>query len=235
MPGGSSGGSSGGASGGSSGGASGGAAGGGAGGTGGGIRGLGGQMPGVGGGSSGSGGANGSAAGGNANCDDAGLPDGFGGPRQGGACDGDVGRYPGETDAERKARLEKSLDESVDDFDGVIAEEQREISTVGRDTEGFGGGPGGSGGTRVGLGKQATGGVKGTGDSQSASNASGSGATASVDSMTEEEIAKRTPADIPDLVSEDIVAKQLREAALAEDDPKLRERLWEEYRNYNKL
>ena len=51
----------------------------------------------------------------------------------------------------------------------------------------------------------------------------------------EDEIAKRTPPDIPDLVSEDIVAKQLREAALAEDDPVLRERLWEEYRKYNQL
>ena len=53
--------------------------------------------------------------------------------------------------------------------------------------------------------------------------------------MSEEERKARTPEDIPDLVSEDIVAKQLREAALAEEDPALRERLWEEYRNYNKL
>ena len=34
---------------------------------------------------------------------------------------------------------------------------------------------------------------------------------------------------------EDIVAKQLREAALAEEDPELRERLWAEYRKYNGL
>jgi hypothetical protein len=52
---------------------------------------------------------------------------------------------------------------------------------------------------------------------------------------SEEEIRNRTPDDIPDLVSEDIVAKQLREAALSEDDPELRERLWEEYRLYNDL
>ncbi len=58
---------------------------------------------------------------------------------------------------------------------------------------------------------------------------------ATVAGMSEEEIKARTPADIPDLVSEDIVAKQLREAALAEDDPVLRERLWEEYRLYNDL
>ena len=53
--------------------------------------------------------------------------------------------------------------------------------------------------------------------------------------MSEEDIRNRTPEDIPDLVSEDIVAKQLREAALSEEDPALRERLWEEYRLYNDL
>ena len=58
---------------------------------------------------------------------------------------------------------------------------------------------------------------------------------ASVGGLSEEEIKARTPDDIPDLVSEDIVAKQLREAALSEDDPELRERLWDEYRSYNDL
>ena len=56
-----------------------------------------------------------------------------------------------------------------------------------------------------------------------------------MDELSEEQIASRTPEDIPELVSEDIVAKQLREAALSEDDPALRERLWEEYRKYNRL
>jgi hypothetical protein len=51
--------------------------------------------------------------------------------------------------------------------------------------------------------------------------------------MTDDEIRERTPEDIPITVDEDIIAKQLREAALAENDPVLRERLWEEYRKYN--
>jgi hypothetical protein len=178
---------------------------------------------------------------GDANCGGTSLPGGVGGMDQGGgACDGQVGQYPGETDAQRKARLEGTLEKSVDDFDGVIAEEQREISTVGRDTEGYGGGAAGGGG-RVGLGKQGSGGTQGSGGGAQGSGGDGGGAgggggaTASVDAMSEEQKASRTPDDIPDLVSEDIVAKQLREAALAEDDPALRERLWEEYRNYNKL
>ncbi|MGB5346283.1 MAG: hypothetical protein WBN23_08970, partial [Woeseia sp.] len=135
-------------------------------------------------------------------------------------------------------RLEGELEKSVGGFDEVLAEEQREISTVGRDTEGFGGGGGGGRGG-VGLGRQE--GMRGTGESGGGSGvpgqgtAGGGGSTPSVAGMSEDDVKSRTPGDIPDLVSEDIVAKQLREAALAEDDPELRERLWEEYRRYNKL
>ena len=50
--------------------------------------------------------------------------------------------------------------------------------------------------------------------------------------MSAEEMEARTPEDIAVNTYEDIVARQLREAALAEDDPELRERLWEEYRKY---
>jgi hypothetical protein len=42
------------------------------------------------------------------------------------------------------------------------------------------------------------------------------------------------PADIPDGRDDDIVARQLREAAMKETDPELRERLWDEYRQYKK-
>jgi len=43
-----------------------------------------------------------------------------------------------------------------------------------------------------------------------------------------------TPPDIPDGKDDDIVARQLREAAESEQDPELREKLWEEYRKYKK-
>ena len=174
------------------------------------------------------------------------MPGGVGGMEQGNeGCNGNgaggVGQYPGETAAERQARLEGTLEKSVGDFDEILADEQREISTVGRNTEGFGGNQsGGSGGRGVGLGKQGSGGTSssgggGSGGGADTTSAAGSGSSASVDKMSEEEKKARTPDDIPDLVSEDIVAKQLREAALAEEDPALRERLWEEYRNYNRL
>ncbi len=41
-----------------------------------------------------------------------------------------------------------------------------------------------------------------------------------------------TPPDIPDGKDDDIVARQLREAAENEQDPELRKKLWEEYRKY---
>lgn len=40
------------------------------------------------------------------------------------------------------------------------------------------------------------------------------------------------PEDVPDPQGDDIVAQQLRELAIAETDPELREKLWEEYKRY---
>ncbi|WP_345548970.1 hypothetical protein [Microbulbifer aestuariivivens] len=42
------------------------------------------------------------------------------------------------------------------------------------------------------------------------------------------------PADIPQGDDDDVVARQIREAAMRESDPELREKLWEEYRKYKK-
>ena len=53
--------------------------------------------------------------------------------------------------------------------------------------------------------------------------------------MTQQEIEELTPDDVPTMVDDDIIARQLREAALAEKDPDLRDRLWDEYRKYKGL
>ena len=120
-------------------------------------------------------------------------------------------------------------------FDDVLAEEQREISTVGRNTEGFGGGGAGGGAQagRVGLGGQQGGGNSTTGTVSILNPTDDREST--VESMSEDEIQARLPDDIIENVGDDIIAKQLYEAALAEDDPELRERLWDEYRKYNGL
>jgi hypothetical protein len=115
-------------------------------------------------------------------------------------------------------------------------EEQQEVASVGRNTEGFGdgagGGSGGGGGGGISLGQQAA----GAGGSNNSSGGAGGGERASPTAgMTQEEIAERTPEDVAVMVDDDIIARQLREAALTEEDPALRERLWEEYRKYKGL
>ncbi len=53
-------------------------------------------------------------------------------------------------------------------------------------------------------------------------------------SMPSRRAGARVPADIPDGSDDDIVARQIREAAMKEADPVLREKLWEEYRKYKR-
>jgi len=138
---------------------------------------------------------------------------------------GGTGQFPAESSAERAERIGRELDESVGGFDEVLLEEQREIAAAGRNTEGFGEGSGSGGG--ISLGEQSA----GSGGGVSVIN-TGQVRVSPTAGMTTEEIGERTPDDIPMSLDDDIIAKQLREAALAEEDPELRERLWEEYRKY---
>ena len=50
--------------------------------------------------------------------------------------------------------------------------------------------------------------------------------------VIEEEASPMVPDDVPDPQGDDIVAQQLREAAIAETDPDLRDKLWDEYKRY---
>jgi hypothetical protein len=157
---------------------------------------------------------------------------GAGGDGTGTGGAGSAGQFPGESDAERAERLGRELEESVGGFDEVLAEEQREVASVGRNTEGFGGNGGSGGGAGgISLGEQAAGGT-GSG-TVGVVNQPPQQRESPVAGMSDEEIRERTPDDIPVMVDDDIIARQLREAALAEEDPQLRERLWEEYRKYN--
>ena len=158
---------------------------------------------------------------------DSGGGSGAEGGTQGTGGAGSVGEFPEESDAERAQRLGRELDESIGGFDETLQEEQGEIAAAGRSTEGFGEGTTGASGGGISLGEQASGSgpitVVNTGMSRESPTST----------MTQEEIAQRTPDDIPVMVDDDIIARQLREAALAEDDPALRERLWAEYRKYS--
>lgn len=180
----------------------------------------------------GSGNQSGDDSGGAGDCGSVGgLPGGVGGMGQDGDClggaGGSAGEIPGESAAERAGRLGEILDESLGDFDRVLHEEQQEVAAVGRNTEGFGGGRSGG----IGLGEQAA----GSGGSVAVVNEAAVRPESPTASMSEDEIRERTPDDVPMAADDDIIARQLREAALAEEDAALRERLWDEYRKYKGL
>ena len=177
---------------------------------------------------SGGGGASSSADSASSSSESGGGSQSASGAVQGTGGAGEVGEFPSETDAERAARLGKELEESIGGFDEVLMEEQQEISSVGRNTEGFGGGMEGDGGISLGEQGMSTGGI-------TVANTAGVPASSPIDDLSQDEIRARTPEDIPITADDDIIARQLREAALAEDDPELRERLWEEYRKYRGL
>ena len=135
------------------------------------------------------------------------------------------------TTAERVAVLDRQLEESTGVFDAIIREEQRQQresqreqgansqsstqSSDGSGTETSSGGrnpyeaadPGGYGSVGGGMGGRSGG-------------------------APDAPAAYEAPEDIPSGNDDDIVARQLREAAMREPDPDIREALWNEYRKY---
>ena len=80
-------------------------------------------------------------------------------------------------------------------------------------------------------------GDKGTGDSRDSGQLEGGApVTAPVEggSAGPGSDSAGVPRDVGDGRSDDVVARQLREAAMKEKDPAIRERLWDEYREYKK-
>ena len=128
------------------------------------------------------------------------------------------------TAAERAAVLDERLRRGYETFDGFILGEreraQNESNAAG--SVAIGGAVGGQ--------RQPQ-----TMEEASAATAT-AGAVAAVGSPPtasgEPQEAFPPPEDIPSGRDDDVVARQLREAAMTEPDPELREALWEEYRNY---
>jgi len=144
---------------------------------------------------------------------------------------GSVGEFPEESSAERAERLGRELDESIGGFDETLGAEQREIAAAGRIIEGYDidGAEGQGSGGLISLGGQTA-----STEGQSGSVGGGGGVAPSkpLAGLTQQEIAELTPDDVPTMVDDDIIARQLREAAIVEKNPDLRDRLWDEYRKY---
>jgi hypothetical protein len=138
------------------------------------------------------------------------------------------------TDAEKTAAIEDQFNDSLGEFDEKLLQEQDRVKTQRPRTESAdpnsGAMAGGSAGSEAGA--TAEGNKPNEGDQQDESTAvsdqpsSGGPGSPSVGSRS------NTPDDIPDGSDDDIIARQLREAAEKETDPELQKKLWEEYRRY---
>jgi TolA-binding protein len=155
-----------------------------------------------------------------------------------------------ETTEEKQEGLEEKLDSSLREFDGLILreqeilEERREAQDAsagggggageGSEGEGAGAAEGDSGGENGGAeqGEQTADSRGGTGGSPDEAPGEPAGDGAPVATDDGELSNGRIPPDVGDGRDDDIVARQLREAAMNEEDPALREKLWDEYRAY---
>jgi hypothetical protein len=128
------------------------------------------------------------------------------------------------TAAERADLLDEQLRRGYEKFDGFILGEreraQAESNAAG--SSAAGGASGGGGGQPMTL-------------EESAPQFEIPGDLPTSTSTAQASESFPPPEDIPTGRDDDVVARQLREAAMVEPDPELREALWEEYRNYTGL
>jgi hypothetical protein len=137
---------------------------------------------------------------------------------------------------EQAAELERELGRALEDFDGLLLDEQKRLerlSSGSGDTAPTDSGSGAAGSTGEGSGDRG-----GTATPESPSDRRGTdgggmvGGASETSDQDRSGSGDRVPPDVGDGSDDDIVARQLREAAMAEDDPELREKLWDEYRMY---
>jgi hypothetical protein len=133
------------------------------------------------------------------------------------------GAPPARTPDERRAALDKQLDDSIGAFDARLHKEQQRIAEE-RDARQATVGATGTATTEAPAPTRATGNER-TGDLQSDKIAGvNAGATGNGE-----------PADVvPDGNDDDIIARRLRKAAEQETDPELKDKLWKEYVEYKK-
>ncbi len=173
----------------------------------------------------------------------AGEQAGMQGEQGGGQAGGQAGMPEGsgnggggaQTADEKLAVLDRSLEDSYGRFEGMILRERDYVrgkeQARGAELEPM---PGeGSGGEQA----DGSGYVGGDGEFREPISGSGSGNRPANPDQRDGEfeqaaVVNQVPSDIPDGSDDDVVARQLREAAIKETDPELRDKLWEEYRKY---
>ena len=127
------------------------------------------------------------------------------------------------TDPQRSGDAE--LERALDVFDGEILEGRKIVLARSNDRAGQN-----HRAIPSGVGKTAQGGGTNSGGGALPDIPPGKTDTRSV--SIPPPVAAVIPKDIPDAKDDDVVARQLREAAMAESDPELRQALWDDYRRY---
>jgi len=142
------------------------------------------------------------------------------------------------TDAEKTAAMVGQFNDSLGEFDEKLLREQDRVKAqkpLSASANSAGGGAtGGSDGNSGGESAQDS--VEGEAAHEGQqSDQQGSDKTVSGSRGTSSSGKQSTaPPDIPDGSDDDVIARQLREAAEKEADPELKKKLWEEYRRYKK-
>ena len=143
-----------------------------------------------------------------------------------------------QTTDEQIASLDAELLSGLGEFDEMLLREQERVRAAAPMTDAAGGGGAGDAGTAEGLdGAEGDEGTKGEDGEDGAEAGGDSGADASQGEGAGTGAQRQggrqgVPPDIPDGSDDDVVARQLREAAEKETDPELKKKLWEEYRKY---
>jgi hypothetical protein len=168
-----------------------------------------------------------------------------------------------QTPDEQRDTLDRHLDASLARFDALLLKEQQEVATKRAEQAVSGGttseGGEGEGDKGAGAGASAPGGAGQKAGAQAENQSGGqnrsSGGTR--DRSTGSQAGSReengrevatdpegaptgsgnpsvVPVDVGDGKDDDVVARQLREAAMKEQDPAIREKLWDEYRKYKR-
>ena len=161
-----------------------------------------------------------------------------------------------QTQGERSAALNQQLDAALSDFDEMLLREQERVkaatpartgagqSAAGAMADGDASGGmatdrGLSSGEMATAGNRGDGSVRGTRNGATAAGLGHGGGDAPPGRAgswegRQQTVARGVPPDLRDGSDDDVVARQLREAAEKETDPALRARLWEEYRKYKR-
>ena len=132
-----------------------------------------------------------------------------------------------ETEEEKIRRLEKELEQALAQFDNCIVEESKSLKESG------GGGAAAASASTTASGENESENLKESSSTPSTSIMSDG--DINLEEPNSRQLSSSNgsiPKDVALIDDDDIVATQLRELAMSEEDPNLRDQLWDKYREY---